>query len=143
MFQDSSVETVILVSPKFGVSQISSLRNTVVSVLYNIVSTLLLEPPMMALLSSAATQRSELSNICAGKLHKLAARWPPTTGPFDLSTILFAQYYISILILLHYCLANLYFLMYGFRFHALISVQVIRIKAIIFHCKFCSNCSNN
>ena len=34
LFQDSSVETVILVSPKFGVSQISSLRNTVVSVLH-------------------------------------------------------------------------------------------------------------
>ena len=30
-FQDSTVETVILISPKFGVSQISSLRNTVVS----------------------------------------------------------------------------------------------------------------
>ena len=30
-FQDSTAETVILISPKFGVSQISSLRNTVVS----------------------------------------------------------------------------------------------------------------
>ena len=29
--QDSNVETVILVSPKFGISQINSLRNTVVS----------------------------------------------------------------------------------------------------------------
>ena len=35
-FQDSTVETVILISPKFGVSQISSLRNTVVSIFLNI-----------------------------------------------------------------------------------------------------------
>ena len=32
IFQDSTAETVILISPKFGVSQISSLRNTVVSI---------------------------------------------------------------------------------------------------------------
>ena len=30
-FQDSNAETVILISPKFGISQISSLRNSVVS----------------------------------------------------------------------------------------------------------------
>ena len=30
-FQDSNAETVILISPKFGVSQINSLRNSVVS----------------------------------------------------------------------------------------------------------------
>ena len=120
-FQDSSVETVILVSPKFGVSQISSLRNTVVSVLS--ISILYLhycpEPRMMALLSPAARPRSELSNICAGKLHKLAARWPKTTEPFYLSTKLFAQNLLSVfgtLILLHYCLANFYFLIHGFRF---------------------------
>ncbi len=29
--QDSNVETVILISPKFGISQINSLRNSVVS----------------------------------------------------------------------------------------------------------------
>jgi hypothetical protein len=32
-FQDSSSETVILISPKFGISQINSLRNSVVSIL--------------------------------------------------------------------------------------------------------------
>ena len=31
IFQDSNVETVILISPKFGLSQINSLRNSVVS----------------------------------------------------------------------------------------------------------------
>ena len=31
LFQDSNVETVILISPKFGLSQINSLRNSVVS----------------------------------------------------------------------------------------------------------------
>ena len=31
-FQDSSAETVILISPKFGISQINSLRNSVVSI---------------------------------------------------------------------------------------------------------------
>ena len=31
-FQDSNVETVILISPKFGLSQINSLRNSVVSI---------------------------------------------------------------------------------------------------------------
>ena len=31
MIQDSDNETVILVSPKFGISQINSLRNTLVS----------------------------------------------------------------------------------------------------------------
>ena len=30
-FQDSNIETVILISPKFGISQINSLRNSVVS----------------------------------------------------------------------------------------------------------------
>ncbi len=30
-FQDSNAETVILISPKFGISQINSLRNSVVS----------------------------------------------------------------------------------------------------------------
>ena len=33
-FQDSNVETVILISPKFGLSQINSLRNSVVSTLF-------------------------------------------------------------------------------------------------------------
>ena len=32
LFQDSNVETVILISPKFGLSQINSLRNSVVSI---------------------------------------------------------------------------------------------------------------
>ena len=32
--QDSNVETVILISPKFGLSQINSLRNSVVSTVY-------------------------------------------------------------------------------------------------------------
>ena len=31
-FQDSNAETVILISPKFGISQINSLRNSVVSI---------------------------------------------------------------------------------------------------------------
>ena len=34
-FQDSNVETVILISPKFGLSQINSLRNSVVSIFLN------------------------------------------------------------------------------------------------------------
>ena len=34
-FQDSNAETVILISPKFGISQINSLRNSVVSIIFH------------------------------------------------------------------------------------------------------------
>ena len=38
---DSNVETVILISPKFGISQINSLRNSVVSVKSKVISRIL------------------------------------------------------------------------------------------------------
>ena len=52
-FQDSNAETVILISPKFGVSQINSLRNSVVSTYFYILTI----EGAFALLSKTLVQR--------------------------------------------------------------------------------------